>query len=124
MVLLLLYMYVSVLRYRNDLKFSDRYSWANSADQDQTAPDQGLHYLPFRLHRFDSLLYGRATYFKFYSDYNKFLGVRIFRKFKVKMSEMTNSYSYTKFHKWINKYAEGRIAPVEAKQINVKSQYQ
>ena len=23
--------------------------------------DQGLHCLPFRLHRFDSLLYGRAT---------------------------------------------------------------
>ena len=23
--------------------------------------DQGLHYLPFRLHRLDSLLYGRAT---------------------------------------------------------------
>ena len=27
--------------------------------------DQGLHCLPFRLHRLDSLLYGRATYFKF-----------------------------------------------------------
>ena len=24
--------------YRNDPKFSDRYAWANSADQDQTAP--------------------------------------------------------------------------------------
>ena len=24
--------------YRNDLKFSDRYAWANSADPDQTAP--------------------------------------------------------------------------------------
>ena len=23
--------------------------------------DQGLHYLPFRLHRLDSLLYGRST---------------------------------------------------------------
>ena len=23
--------------------------------------DQGLHYWPFRLHRLDSLLYGRAT---------------------------------------------------------------
>ena len=42
--------------YRNDPKFSDRYAWANSAD-----PDQGLHCLPFRLHRLDSLLYGRAT---------------------------------------------------------------
>ena len=27
--------------------------------------DLGLHCLPFRLHRLDSLLYGRATYFKF-----------------------------------------------------------
>ena len=64
--------------YRNDPKFSDRYAWANSADPDQTAPrgansadpdqtapDQGLHCLPFRLHRLDSLLYGRATQFKF-----------------------------------------------------------
>ena len=48
--------------YRNDPKFSDRYDWANSADPDQTAQsDQGLHCLPFRLHRLDSLLYGRAT---------------------------------------------------------------
>ena len=45
--------------YRNDPKFSDRYTWANSADPDQTAPDQGLYRLPFRL--LDSLLYGRAT---------------------------------------------------------------
>ena len=29
--------------YGNDPKFSDRYAWANSADPDQTAPDQGLH---------------------------------------------------------------------------------
>ena len=47
---------------RNDPKFSDRYAWANSADPDQTEQsDQGLHCLPFRLHRLDSLLYGRAT---------------------------------------------------------------
>ena len=26
------------LKYRNDPKFSDRYTWANSADPDQTAP--------------------------------------------------------------------------------------
>ena len=41
--------------YRNDPKFSDRYTWAKSADPDQS--DQGLHCLPFRLHRLDSLLY-------------------------------------------------------------------
>ena len=49
----------SVLYYRNDPKFSDRYAWANSPDPDQTA--QSLHCLPFRLYRLDSLLYGRAT---------------------------------------------------------------
>ena len=34
--------------------------------------DRGLHCLPFCLHRLDSLLYDRATQFKF--DYNKFFG--------------------------------------------------
>ena len=58
--------------YHNDPKFSDRYAWANSADSDQTTPrgqsdqgleeqsDQGLHCLPFHLHRLDSLLCGTA----------------------------------------------------------------
>ena len=50
----------SVVEYRNDPKFSDRYAWANSADPDRTAP-QGLHCLPFRLRRLDSLPYGRTT---------------------------------------------------------------
>ena len=43
--------------------FSDRYAWANGADPDQTAPEQsdlGLHCLSFRLHRLNSLLYGRV----------------------------------------------------------------
>ena len=35
------------------LRFLDKYAWGNSAAQDQTAS--------FRLHRLDSLLYGRAT---------------------------------------------------------------
>ena len=47
---------IDAISTRNDTKFSDRNAWANSAD-----PDQGLHCLPFRMHRFDSLLYGRAT---------------------------------------------------------------
>ena len=47
--------------YCNFPKFSDRQVWANSADPAQTAPDQGLHCLPFCLHCLDSLLYGRAT---------------------------------------------------------------
>ena len=36
--------------------------------------DQGLQCLPFRLHRLDSLLYGRATSFKFLSDYKNVFG--------------------------------------------------
>ena len=31
--------------YRNDPKFSDRYTWANSADPDQEQSVQGLHCL-------------------------------------------------------------------------------
>ena len=54
-----------VVVYHTDPKFSDRYAWANSADPDQTAPRgavwSGLHCLPFRLHRLDSLHYSRAT---------------------------------------------------------------
>ena len=50
--------------YRNVCKFSDRQIWANSVDPDQTAP-QGPHCLPFQLHRLDTLLYGKATLFKF-----------------------------------------------------------
>ena len=46
--------------YRNVPKFSDRQAWVNSADSDQTAPeeqsDQGLHCLQFPLHLFGALL--------------------------------------------------------------------
>ena len=52
--------------------------------------DQGLHCLPFRLHRLDSLLYGRAHVLlvephssNFRVITTNFLGVRIFRKFTV-----------------------------------------
>ena len=38
--------------------------------------DQDLHCLPFRLHRLDSLLYGRVVT-------TNFLGVRIFRTFTI-----------------------------------------
>ena len=50
---------MGVVEYRNFPKFSDRQVWANSADLEEQS-DQGLHCLPFRLHRLDSLLYGRA----------------------------------------------------------------
>ena len=58
--------------YRNGPKFSDKQVWANSVDPDQTASDQGLHCLPFRLHGLDTLLYGRATLFELKRDYSKF----------------------------------------------------
>ena len=69
MILFFLLHKTALQGYHNDPKFSDGYAWANSADPDQTAPrgaveeqsDQGLHCFPFRLHRLDSLLYGRAT---------------------------------------------------------------
>ena len=41
---------------RNVPKFSDRQVWANSADSDQTAPDQVLHCLQFPLHLLYALL--------------------------------------------------------------------
>ena len=49
----------------NYYKFLDRQIWANSADPDQTASDQGLHCLQFRLHLLDALLYAKTTLFKF-----------------------------------------------------------
>ena len=49
--------------------------------------DQGLHCLPFHLHRLDSLLYGRAILFNFRVITTKILGVRLFRKFTVLMFE-------------------------------------
>ena len=51
--------------YHNVPKLSDRQVWANSVDPDQTAPDQGLLCLPFRLHLLDVLLNGKATLFEF-----------------------------------------------------------
>ena len=54
------------VHYCNDPKFSDSYAWANSVQTQirlllEEQSDQGLHCLPFRLHRLNSLLYGRAT---------------------------------------------------------------
>ena len=45
--------------------------------------DQGLHCLPFRLHRLDSLLYGKLNSSNFRVITTNVLGVRIFRKFTV-----------------------------------------
>ena len=70
------------MHYRNDPKFLDRYAWANTADPDQTAPgeqsDQGLHCLPFRLHRLDSMVEPHSSNFRVITT--NFLSVRIFRK--------------------------------------------
>ena len=57
------------------LSFSDRQVWANIADPDQTAPDQGLHCLQFPLHLLDALLKGKAILLNFKGDYSKFSGV-------------------------------------------------
>ena len=53
------------LNYCNDLKFSDREVWANSADPDQTAPRRGLHCLQFRLHLLGALLFGKDILLNF-----------------------------------------------------------
>ena len=45
--------------------------------------DQDRHCLQFHLHLLDALLYGKATLFKCYGDYRKFLGVQIFRIFVI-----------------------------------------
>ena len=71
--------------YRNDLKFSERLVWTNSADPDQTAPrgesDQGLHYLQNCLHLLDALLYGKTSFSSFRMITVQFSCVRKFRKF-------------------------------------------
>ena len=41
---------------------------------DQTAPDQGLHCLQFCLHLSETLLYDKASLFRFLGNYSKFLG--------------------------------------------------
>ena len=52
--------------YGNSPNFLDRQVFANSADPDlEEQSDQGLHCLPFRLHLYDMLLYGKGTLFKF-----------------------------------------------------------
>ena len=55
--------------YGKNGKYCDSQVWANSADPDQTAPeeqpDQGLHCLPFCLNFFDVLLYGKSKLFWF-----------------------------------------------------------
>ena len=58
--------------YSNDPKFLDRQVWANSVDPDQTAPDQGLHCLPFSLHLLDSLLYSKMILCQFQDNDGNF----------------------------------------------------
>ena len=59
------------------LSFQTNRPWTNSADPDQTAP-RACTFCSL-----DSLLYGRATLFKFQNNYSNFLGVQIFRNFTV-----------------------------------------
>ena len=63
--------------------------------------DQGLHCLPFRLHRLDSLLYGRDTHSSnFRVITTNFLGVRILRKFTVtwKSDTVITTYPHLSLH--------------------------
>ena len=71
-----------LMDYRNDPKFSDRYAWVHSADPEEQS-DQGLHCLPFHLHRLDSLLMVEPHSSNFRVITTNFLGVRIFRKLTV-----------------------------------------
>ena len=57
---------ISMNKYRNDHKFSDRYAWANSVDPDQTAVRSRSTLFAMILSAlFGLVLYGRATSFKF-----------------------------------------------------------
>ena len=50
---------IMILRFRTDMPGKTVQTQIRLLQEEQS--DQGLHYLPFRLHRLDSLLYGRAT---------------------------------------------------------------
>ena len=67
--------------HRNDPKLLDRQVRANCVDQDQT--DQGLHCLPFRLHRLYPLLCSNQYCSNFRIITAIFSCVRIFRTFTV-----------------------------------------
>ena len=54
-------------------KYHHKFS-GNSVDPDQTAPDEGLHSLPFCHHLLHTLLYGKTTLFNFYVIYSRFFG--------------------------------------------------
>ena len=59
--------------YHNVPPFSDRQTWANSADPDlEEQSDQCLHCLPFCLHVLDALLYRKPMILKFYNTYSNF----------------------------------------------------
>ena len=54
---------VMILSFRTDMPGQTVQTQIRLILEEQS--DQGLHCLPFRLHRLDSLFYGRATKFKF-----------------------------------------------------------
>ena len=54
---------VIILSFRTDMSGQTVQTQIRLLFEEQS--DQGLHCLPFRLHRLDSLLYSRATLFKF-----------------------------------------------------------
>ena len=91
------------MQYRNDPKFSDRQAWANSTDPDQTAPRGGAVSRRSSLIRVCTVCHSVCTVCHsvcivwthycmvepYSSDFRVitkiFLGVRIFRKFTVKI---------------------------------------
>ena len=46
------------------LKFSDRQIWSNIVSPNQTAPDQGLQCLSFRVHLSSALVFSQIKLFK------------------------------------------------------------
>ena len=107
-----------IVNYRNDPKFSDRYACANSADPDQTAPeeqsDQGVQTVQTQIRlllrssliRVCTVCHSACIVWTHYSMVEphssnftvittNFLGVRIFRKFTVLLNHFKLQYWHT-----------------------------
>ena len=77
--------------YCNDLKFSIRYAWANSADPDQTAPT--VCYCVCIVWTHYSTVESRSSNFR--GIITNCLGVRIFRKFTDAQADLSLRWSHT-----------------------------
>ena len=65
---------------------------------------QSLHYLPFRLHILDALLYGKAILFKFYENYRIFQKSKFLEILRKVIQYFTTAtikiFNECKIHKW------------------------